>query len=223
MTLREVIAWADRMKPDNRFTNEEKTTWINELEGMVQREALLEAAEVEYEYSTDAETELIVSYPYDKLYRHYLLSQISYANEEYDRYNNELEMFNACWRDFLLWVCSSVRPAYKKRDWLHPVFKIIRGETVKLEFLGLPTEPWDVNECIVAIEQKGKQVLELRGEQIEVGDNGFAATLTQEESLLLTPGAALVSFIIIDGAGNRYERFRQTRMKVYDTTRNEVS
>lgn len=217
MTLREVIAWADRMKPDNRFTNEEKTTWINELEGMVQREALLEAAEVVYEYSTDAETELIVGPPYEKLYRHYLLSQISYANEEYDRYNNELEMFNACWRDFLLWVCSSVRPAYRRQDWLPAVWHIVRGETPIIEFFCLPLFADEISTANIFIRQGGEVVLSFGTERITLENNSAAVQLTQEESLTLKAGTALVTIVITDEAGSRYEQYPANRLVIAET------
>lgn len=217
MTLREVIAWADRMKPDNRFTNDEKTTWINELEGMVQREALLEAAEVEYEYSTDADTELIVSHPYDKLYRHYLLSQISYANEEYDRYNNELEMFNSCWRDFLLWVCSSVRPAYKKQDWLPAVWHIVRGETPVIEFFALPLAAEEITAAGIFVQQGGETVLEFDSQRIILENCSASVQLTQEESLTLKAGTALITIVIANGAGERYEQYPPNRLIIAET------
>lgn len=217
MTLREVIAWADRMKPDNRFTNEEKTTWINELEGMVQREALLETAEVVYEYSTDAETELIVGPPYEKLYRHYLLSQISYANEEYDRYNNELEMFNACWRDFLLWVCSSVRPAYRRQDWLPAVWHIVRGETPIIEFFGLPLTAEEIRTANILIEQGGETLLSFDMERIALDGCSAAVQLTQEESLQLAAGTALVTIVITDEREARYEQYPPNRLVIAET------
>ena len=217
MTLREVIAWADRMKPDNRFTNDEKTTWVNEMEGMIQLEALLEAAEVEYEYATDADTKLIVGPPYEKLYRHYLLSQISYANEEYDRYNNELEMFNAAWQDFLLWVCSSVRPAYRRQDWLPAVWHIVRGETPIIEFFCLPLSADEISTANIFIRQGGEAVLSFDKDRIRLEGSSAAVQLTQEESLQLAAGTALVTIVITDEREARYEQYPPNRLVIAET------
>ena len=40
MTVAQVIQAVDAVKP-NAFSNEEKTRWLNEVEGMVQTEVLL--------------------------------------------------------------------------------------------------------------------------------------------------------------------------------------
>ena len=114
MTLEQVLDWADRMKPGNRFSNEDKTVWISELEGMA-RQALLQEGDNVYHWPEDRHCELIVQAPHDRVYRHYVLAQMSYANEEYDRYNNEYEMFNATWQEWLNWVCRVVRPAYREK------------------------------------------------------------------------------------------------------------
>ena len=104
MTLKELIAWGDLMKPNNRFTTDEKTRWINTVE------ALQQAPEIQYNYETDQEKELILKPPHDEVYRWYLMAQLSAANEEYDRYQNEMEMFNGAWDTFMLWVCTEIDP-----------------------------------------------------------------------------------------------------------------
>ena len=43
MTVSQVIQAVDEVKP-NAFANEEKTRWLNEVEGMVQTEVLLFAS-----------------------------------------------------------------------------------------------------------------------------------------------------------------------------------
>ena len=80
MTLEELITWADKMKPDNRFTPEDKTLWLNTVEAMVQQEGLLMAPEVQYEYETDKQTPLLLLPPHDEIYRYYLLAQLRFAN-----------------------------------------------------------------------------------------------------------------------------------------------
>lgn len=113
MYLQDLINWIDRMKPNNRFTAQEKVEWVNEVETRVQQEAFLRPPEIVYDWETDKETVLLLSAPHDSIYKHHLRAQLSYANEEYDIYQNEMEMFNKCWSAFMLWVCTGARPAYE--------------------------------------------------------------------------------------------------------------
>lgn len=50
MTLKECIDFVDGIKP-NAFTNQQKTVWLNEAEGLVQTEVFLWAIEQIIEYS----------------------------------------------------------------------------------------------------------------------------------------------------------------------------
>lgn len=59
--------------------------------------------------------ELLVNPPHDKLYRSYLAAQIDYANGEYDKYANTMQMFNAHYNEFLRWFMVNYRPAYTHR------------------------------------------------------------------------------------------------------------
>ena len=71
MTVAQVIQAVDAVKP-NAFSNEEKTRWLNEVEGMVQTEVLLFASEeVTYSYEQDKDVELLAQPPHDKLYPAY--------------------------------------------------------------------------------------------------------------------------------------------------------
>ena len=51
MTVKECIDFVDAIKP-NAFTNQQKTTWLNECEGLVQTDVFLWAIEqiIQYEY-----------------------------------------------------------------------------------------------------------------------------------------------------------------------------
>lgn len=64
MTVAQVIQVVDEVKP-NAFSNEEKTRWLNEVEGMVQTEVLLFASEevITYSYEQDKDVELLRSRP----------------------------------------------------------------------------------------------------------------------------------------------------------------
>ena len=109
-TLKGVIAAVDEIKP-NAFSDAAKTEWLNECEGLVQTEVmLLDIAEcITYDAQTDAE--LLVRPPHDKLYRAYLIAMIDFANGEYNRYQNTLQMFNAFYGEYMRWYARTYRPA----------------------------------------------------------------------------------------------------------------
>lgn len=117
MRLKEVIDQADSLKP-NAFSNQQKTVWVNDVEGKVQMEILLFAPveAVRYSYEENQETQLLVAAPYDNLYISYLLAMIDFANGEYDRYNNTVELFNAQFRSYMRWFAQWYRPADAMED-----------------------------------------------------------------------------------------------------------
>ena len=94
MTVNECLAKVKDRKP-NAYSEESMTDWLNECEAMVQRELLLTEPEeiVQYEWSRDMDTELILPRPYDALYVTYVIMMIQYAQEEYTAYNNSNSMF----------------------------------------------------------------------------------------------------------------------------------
>lgn len=112
MRLSEVIKRVDDIKP-NAFSNETKTGWINDCEGMVQTEVFLFAPVeiIAYEYDRDANTPLLVDAPHDKLYVSYLTAMVDFANGEYNRYQNTMQMFNAHFSEFMRYFAQRYRPA----------------------------------------------------------------------------------------------------------------
>lgn len=112
MTVSQVIQAVDEVKP-NAFSNEEKTRWLNEVEGMVQTEVLLFASEevIAYSYEQDKDAELLVQPPHDKLYPAYLEARVDYANGEYEKYQNTMQMFNAFFGEFIRWFALTYSPA----------------------------------------------------------------------------------------------------------------
>ena len=116
MTLSELIAQVDDIKP-NAFSNEAKTLWVNEIEGKIQTDVFLMAVEnvVQYKYSENADDVLLVNPPHDKLYREYLTAKIDYANGEYNKYENTMQMFNDFYTEFVMWFARNYRPAETHR------------------------------------------------------------------------------------------------------------
>lgn len=112
MKLGEILDFVDGIKP-NPYTEEQKVLWINACEGMVQTRVFLMApAEiVTYSWPKDKETILLVDPPHDKLYLSYLYAMIDFANGEYAKYQNSMQMFNAEFSEFMRWFAGAYRPA----------------------------------------------------------------------------------------------------------------
>mgnify|MGYP006978482747 CR=1 FL=1 len=111
-TLKSVIEYVDEIKP-NAFSNEAKTQWLNECEGLVQTEVLLlaDAELVSYSYDTDKDKELLVKHPHVKIYWAYLTAMIDFANGEYNKYQNTMQMFNAFFGEYMRWFALWYHPA----------------------------------------------------------------------------------------------------------------
>lgn len=112
MKVGKAIEFVDAIKP-NAFTEAQKTKWLSDCEGMVQTQVLLFApAEVIfYAWPEDKEIEMLVQPPHDKLYLSYLCALIDFANGEYDRYQNSMQVFNAEFSEFVRWFARTYRPA----------------------------------------------------------------------------------------------------------------
>ncbi len=112
MTVRNLLRKVDDIKP-NDFSVETKIGWLNEVEGMVQTEVLLLATEeiIEYDAETDLDNELLVRSPHNKLYEPYICARIDFANGEYGKYQNSMQMFNSFWEEYVCWFARNYRPA----------------------------------------------------------------------------------------------------------------
>lgn len=111
-TLKSVIEYVDEIKP-NAFSNEAKTQWVNECEGLVQTEVLLLADTelISYSYDIDKNKELLVKHPHVKIYWAYLTAMIDFANGEYNKYQNTMQMFNAFFGEYMRWFALWYHPA----------------------------------------------------------------------------------------------------------------
>lgn len=112
MTLKEIIDYVDLLRP-NDYPPRTKTIWLNEVESMIQSEVLLFAPAdiVSYEYPEDSNCELLIDKPYLKVYYSYLMAMIAMANGEYDRYENEIALFNSFYTSFCKWFADHYDPA----------------------------------------------------------------------------------------------------------------
>ena len=120
MTLSEVISYVDAIEP-NAYTNDQKTAWVSECEGMAYTEVFL-LSPYEFhplDYDENEEDTLAVMPPHDKIYPRYLQAKIHFANGEYDRYANAMAMFNAAWGEFVRWFARTYSPADGYRAEVH--------------------------------------------------------------------------------------------------------
>lgn len=115
MTIDKLIKLAQKLKP-TPFDDEIMLMWVNEIEGMVLSEVhLVTVTDIKpYEIGADGSlptAELTAPMPYDKLYMQYLMAQIDYANGEYSKYQNTMQMFNACYTEYVHYVAEVLAPA----------------------------------------------------------------------------------------------------------------
>ena len=92
MTPNKVIETVDGLRP-NSYTEEQKLSWISDLDGMVKRLVIQDDEVIPYSYPEDMDRELLIPYPYDRLYTMYVESMIDFYNREFGNYNNSALMF----------------------------------------------------------------------------------------------------------------------------------
>lgn len=90
------------------YDTETMTGWVNELEGQAEelvfsREQGYGGSFQPYAYDEDAEKELLVPDRFRDVYINYMLSKIDFYNQEAERYNNDVMMFDASWKAFEGW------------------------------------------------------------------------------------------------------------------------
>ena len=98
-TINEIIEKVDKTKP-NVFDENQKAEWIYRLDGRISREIFNETPPQQYIYPEDGDKELLVPHPYDDIYVFYLQALIDYSNEEYNKYNNAITMYNEAFASF---------------------------------------------------------------------------------------------------------------------------
>lgn len=115
MTIIDAITRADISKP-NGYSQVEKIAWLSELDGEIKAE-IIDTHEggdqipfSGYNEGTAMSTNLLVPAPYDKLYVSYLEMQIDYANNEYGKYNNSKQMFDAAYAAFQAYYNRTNKP-----------------------------------------------------------------------------------------------------------------
>ena len=105
MRVGECIAMVDALKP-NKFSMADKLRWLSDIDGTIVRELIdthenspISGAFEPYKEGDDDRV-LLVTAPFDVLYRWYLESQIDLGNMEIGKYNNSRNMFNQAYQTY---------------------------------------------------------------------------------------------------------------------------
>ena len=108
MNIREAIDLVDKLKPNN-YTDIEKKLWLSVIDKRVFLEIISthQNGEIDafdgYDIDTEDTTELLIPHPYaEEVYRHWLESQIDFANQEINKFNNDIALFTRCVRLYQL-------------------------------------------------------------------------------------------------------------------------
>lgn len=101
-----------------QYDEEMLTGWVNEIEGQAVDEVINQAEGYNipfkpYDYSRDAERELQIPNRFQDVYINYLTAKIDFGNQETERYNNDVAMYNSAYEAYAAWFRREHRP--KKR------------------------------------------------------------------------------------------------------------
>ena len=110
MTREDILAEVRETRP-NEYQDEWALKQVDELKDRIMHELMAGyeqpwdgVLQAGYEYLPYEDGELITPSPYHKIYVYWVMAQIDLANSEYDRYNNDLMLFNAAWQEYANYV-----------------------------------------------------------------------------------------------------------------------
>lgn len=116
MTLSEAIAKADNYCP-NKVDNKLKAEWISRLDKRIIEEILTRYPDIPkktnfggYDITSDSGASLVVSFPYDDIYVHYIAAEIYLLLHEQKHYNNEKILFDDILEDYKKYLNRNYRP-----------------------------------------------------------------------------------------------------------------
>lgn len=114
MRLGELIEMVIRTR-GRQYSEDIMTGWLNEIEGQVIDEVINKAEGYDLEfkpmtYDLDAERELSIPDRFQDVYINYMLSKIDFHNQETERYNNDVVMYNSAYDAFASWFKQNHMP-----------------------------------------------------------------------------------------------------------------
>lgn len=109
MTISEAISQTRKLS-GNAVDDNTMCRWLSELDGRLMLDFYKGSEWMAYSLPQDADHELLVPFPWDELYVHYLEAMVYYSNGEYERYRNSYEMYNKKELDYRQWYARNQLP-----------------------------------------------------------------------------------------------------------------
>lgn len=114
MKLGKVIETVNRIK-GQQYDTEIMTSWINEIEGQAIDETVnrAEGFSVEFkpfDYKNDMDAVLVIPDRFEDVYLNYIYAKIDFNNQDTERYNNDVAMFNAAYEAYSAWFRRTNMP-----------------------------------------------------------------------------------------------------------------
>lgn len=113
MTISKAIQYVDTNRP-NAFSNEDKVNWLSELDaeiaGNIMHMSNADLQNFQYDAEDDMDSELLITFPHDKIYPQFLMARIDEMNGEYNRFANSSVLYNASYNDFVRWFLETWDP-----------------------------------------------------------------------------------------------------------------
>ena len=126
MTAGEAIGQARAMRPGCEIDEETMKGWLRGQDGEV-RTRLMQPAGAEGFDSVGADllwadgladsAELLIPFPFDRVYPHYLSGMTDAALGENDRYSGEMDRCNAVLGEFAVWLRRNFKPVPRQVRW----------------------------------------------------------------------------------------------------------
>lgn len=100
MKVSEALEKVKERKP-NAYDDHMLLEWLNEIEARVQRELMDTPPEgiLSYTITDHMEHELLLPKPYDVMYLNYIIAMIEFNQQEYEAYNNTVDLVNSQFAD----------------------------------------------------------------------------------------------------------------------------
>lgn len=119
MTISEAISQTRKLS-GNAVDDNTMCRWLSELDGRLMLDFYKGGEWMSYSLPDDEDHELLVPFPWDELYVHYLEAMVYYSNGEFERYRNSYEMYNKKELDYRQWYARTHVPItldmLQKRD-----------------------------------------------------------------------------------------------------------
>lgn len=119
MKIKEAIAFARKLS-GNAIDDDTLCRWLSELDGQLMLDFYKGSEWMSYSVPQDEEHDLLVPFPWDEMYVHYLEAMVYYSNGEFERYRNSYEMYNKKELEYRQWYARNQLPitleALARRD-----------------------------------------------------------------------------------------------------------